>query len=197
MAKSNRTEIARVCDQCGITFLATTANVNRRNVRFCGTDCYHKSRIIPIDVQFRRGIGMTTATGCILWAGLTDHNGYGIIYSTTRPPQRIFLAHRIAWELNRSPIPKGVCVLHNCPGGDNPLCVNVEHLFLGTQLENIDDMARKGRSPNRRLTDEQIRTVRARYAAGGVSQQRLADEFGVHQTCISSIVRGAKWKYVE
>jgi hypothetical protein len=55
------------------------------------------------------------------------------------------LAHRFAWEIAKGPIPDGLGVLHNCPGGDNPACVNVAHLWLGTQAENMADMAAKGR----------------------------------------------------
>jgi hypothetical protein len=184
----------RTCLICEKVFLPIS---HRKDSRYCSRECYYASQVIPIETQFRRGVGETNEHGCVLWNGLTDHNGRGVVYSTTRPPQRTFIAARIAWEVANGPIPDGVCVLHNCPGGDNPLCVNAEHLFLGTQLDNIDDMARKGRSPNRKLTDDEILAVRSRYAAGGISQQKLADEYGVHQTCISGIVRCHRWKYVE
>ena len=51
-------------------------------------------------------------------------------------------SHRYAWEAYRGPIPVEMHVLHKC---DTPACVNIEHLFLGTQLDNIRDMDAKGR----------------------------------------------------
>lgn len=50
--------------------------------------------------------------------------------------------HRLVWIEENGPIPTGMCVLHKC---DNPPCINIDHLFLGTQSDNIDDMVRKGR----------------------------------------------------
>ena len=70
-------------------------------------------------------------TGCWLWLGFISPDGYG-----TR------LAHRRAWELARGPIPDGMLVCHRC---DVRHCVNPDHLFLGTHLDNMRDMIRKGR----------------------------------------------------
>lgn len=194
MSADQPTTTDRNCAHCGRVFPAKSWELRRGGGKYCTPLCYHASQAIPLETHFRRGVGRTTEGGCILWSGVTDVRGYGIIYSSThRRGQRTFLAHRVAWELANGPIPDGLWALHRC---DNPPCVNVDHLFIGTRHDNIDDMARKGRSPNRKLTDEQIRAVRARYASGGVSQQRLADEYGVHQTCISGIVRNRRWKYV-
>ena len=77
---------------------------------------------------------MTLSTTCKPYHGCKNQWGYG---STSKG-----LAHRVAWEKAHGPIPKGMYVLHRC---DNPPCINVEHLFLGTQAENMRDMAAKGR----------------------------------------------------
>lgn len=80
-------------------------------------------------------------SGCWLWLGALFVSGYGWFQRGHRkqPGAR---ANRISWELHRGPIPDGLCVLHRC---DNPSCVNPDHLFIGTQLDNIADRDRKGR----------------------------------------------------
>ena len=70
-------------------------------------------------------------------------------YAQVQVSRRKWLAHRLAWTQNVGPIPKGMHVLHEC---DNRKCVNIEHLFLGTHTDNMQDMATKGRHHNQRKT---------------------------------------------
>lgn len=75
---------------------------------------------------------------CILWTGPKQDHGYGMAnWGNTRKR-----AHRAAWEVSFGPIPLGMHVLHKC---DRPLCVNPDHLFLGSQADNLADMRNKGR----------------------------------------------------
>jgi len=103
------------------------------------------------------------------------------------------LSHRVAYELFVGPIPDGLSVLHKC---DVTLCVNPDHLFLGTQQDNMADAASKHRLHVQRLTADQVREIRALYATGAWTQKRLAERFGVTHTQISHIVRGEQWKHV-
>lgn len=81
---------------------------------------------------------------CIVYSGRKLKSGYGIVMGYTPQGKRTStLAHRIAWKLLKGPIPKGQQVLHRC---DNPSCINVDHLFLGTQKDNMADMKAKGRA---------------------------------------------------
>jgi hypothetical protein len=92
--------------------------------------------------RFRSHIGLTNERGCLLWAGITDIDGYGIIHSGTCKGRNL-RAHRVAWELTNGPIPAGMHVLHRC---DNRPCIEPSHLFLGTQADNMADKKAKGRS---------------------------------------------------
>lgn len=77
-------------------------------------------------------------TGCFLWTSSLRSSGYGELW-VKRGGQA---AHRLAYEHHVGPIPPGLCVLHRC---DTPACVNPEHLFVGTNQDNVDDKMRKGR----------------------------------------------------
>ncbi len=128
--------------------------------------------------------------GCWLWTGARYPRGYGNfnVHGRGRP------AHRVAWELTHGPIPDGRLVCHAC---DNPGCVRPDHLFLGTQSDNMCDMAAKGRHayprgedhPQARLSNADRAEIRRLYAAGAISQAAIAERFGVCQSHVSRIVR--------
>lgn len=139
---------------------------------------------------------------CWLWLGCKNARGYGVFNISDRAR----LAHRVAWELMHGPIPKGKCVLHDCPGGDNPACMR--HLWLGSRRDNNLDSIRKGTfvyPPGgvvgeghgcAKLTDSIVIEIRSRYAAGGILYRELAAEFGIHPVTVGDIIRRTTWKHV-
>jgi hypothetical protein len=122
-----------------------------------------------------------------LWIASKTTAGYGQIGNRQRQNR---LAHRLSWELAYGPIPAGQNVLHRC---DVPACVRPEHLFLGTMAANSLDMATKGRSGNAKLSAKDVRSLRTRYALGGVTHRQLAIEYGVTHTAIGYALRGTQW----
>lgn len=97
----------------------------------------------PEDRFWKKVDKVASRYGCWLWTGAMakdPKNNYGHFYYLGR----IQRAHRVAYQLLVGVIPPGLCVLHNCPGGDNPRCVNPAHLFLGTLGDNVQDAWRKG-----------------------------------------------------
>lgn len=132
---------------------------------------------------------------CWEWLAQTTGRGYGRFQIHGRGWQ----AHRVAWVLTFGPIPRGLLVCHHC---DNRGCCNPYHLFLGTQVDNMTDAARKGRlgrdmrgerNPNSQLTEDDVLDMRDLYASGW-TQQELADEFGVSQPHVSKVVSQKSWK---
>jgi len=95
----------------------------------------------PADVRFHKSYVKDKSSGCWLWAGSLRGNGYGRI----KVNGRAVVASRYSWELHYGPIPDGLLICHTC---DKPSCVNPEHLFVGTQKDNMADCIRKGRFVN-------------------------------------------------
>lgn len=133
-------------------------------------------------------------TDCLEWQRATSgKHGYGVLYFQGHQLQ----AHRAIWIEKNGPIPEGIFVCHRC---DNRRCVNIDHLFLGTPKDNMDDMRQKGRA---RLWDREkhgrsklnwsvvalIREDRAR----GMTNTALAKKYGVAQSRISNVVTGKSW----
>jgi len=125
--------------------------------------------------------------GCWLWTAGLNSAGYGIFnIDRFRGPQR---AHRIAFELANGPIPEGLYCCHHC---DKPHCVNPEHLFVGTQKDNLMDAAMKGRM-GKKLTPENVLTIKASTERTSV----LASRFNVSAANIRKIKLGQLWQELE
>lgn len=122
---------------------------------------------------------------CWLWTG-RKRGGYGIFDLKGSANG----AHRVAWERARGAIPDGMYVCHRC---NVKACVRPDHLYLATNKQNQLDAIRDGLLRPPKLTADQVARIRDRYANGDVTQQALADDFGVRQGHISKIVNRTQW----
>ena len=144
--------------------------------------------------RFLRRVEEDVVTGCWLLDTKIQDNDYRRIYVNGKNKK----AHRYSYELHKGPIPKGLVVCHSC---DNPPCVNPDHLFVGTQKDNVRDAMSKNRTPqmyvkgrqrNRKLTFEQVEEIKS--AKG--SQYVIAERFSINQSQVSKIKNGKRWKGV-
>jgi hypothetical protein len=152
--------------------------------------------VIKITPEERFLSRINKTDSCWLWIGTKRHqNGYGCL----EVDGKLVSAHRFSWLLYHGNIPNDLFVLHKC---DNKICVNPDHLFLGTQDENNKDRARKNRSwrgigelsPAHKLTLEEVRNIRKDYNSGFYSQRELARKYKVVQWTIGKIVNRITWK---
>lgn len=141
-------------------------------------------------------------SGCWLWTGAVINSGYGTfgIGSRSNGTKRNILTHRYALETKLAQaIPDGMCALHKC---DVKLCVNPDHLYLGTYAENTNDALVRGKmvfTPNKgeangraKLTPGDVRNIRASRQG----RTQLAKKYGVTPSLISSIIYRRTWGHV-
>lgn len=125
---------------------------------------------------------------CIEWTGCINNKGYGEV----RIGNKKFFAHRAAWifhfgEIPDNPSYHGLCVCHKC---DNRKCVNPEHLFLGTNNDNIQDMRAKGRRVySSKIKVSEFDDIKNLHASG-ISYDKIAEKYNVSYTCIRNINLG-------
>ncbi len=147
--------------------------------------------------RFLDKIEINQETCCWIWTSALFKKGYGLFQLRGKSVG----AHRVSYEHFIGPIPEGLFVLHNCPCGDNPSCVNPNHLKLGDAQDNMDDMFAKGRAiklskdqhPMAKLSSDDVLDIKELYSQG-FTQLEIADFYGVHRTHIGKILAGKLWK---
>jgi hypothetical protein len=152
----------------------------------------------PLDARFWEKVLKTES--CWIWTASKDTHGYGKV----RYGGKNIRAHRTSWEMRFGPLPPGLYVLHDCPSGDNPACVNPDHLWLGTQVDNMRDASRKGRiycggthgeeNGRSKLTKADVLEIR-RLAVSGVSPKELSSVYLVCVSSINRVISRRSWKH--
>lgn len=153
--------------------------------------------ITPRNISGFRARIKVMPSGCHEWQAGINNFGRGLFWCAGKTR----LASRIAWVLANGDIPKGLFVLHRC---DNGLCCNPDHLFLGTQADNVHDCVSKGRAHgahqgvehhNAKLNPSKVREIRRLCEHN--TQEDVAKRYGVTRSCIEQIVCGVTWKSVK
>jgi hypothetical protein len=135
-------------------------------------------------------------TGCWIWTGTLDHLGYAKISMN----HKSLKAHRVIFQfLKDQHIPEGLFLCHHC---DNRMCVNPDHMFVGTHQDNMDDEVRKGRQIkgedywSAKLTDTDVLEIRNRCLTTNVSFYRLAKDYDVSFNTVQKAAYGITWKHL-
>ena len=160
--------------------------------------CGHQ--ITPEEMDAARfDANVAASSGCWEWTAARQPAGYGAFGAQSRN----YGAHRWQWERHNGPIPNGMMVMHRC---DNPACVRPEHLFLGTQTDNMRDKMAKGRHRyhvfqgedhgRAKVTNEDVQAIRRLYAEG-ISGPELSRRYGLGRTAIYKIIRRQSWRHLD
>ena len=194
-----------VCPECSSPFYVSSA-IQRT---FCSWQCRfsYGERPEVIRERFYSHVevcshGKTCALCCWPWRLCASRSKSPCFSFMVSGKQRNIVCPRFMYGLEYGPFDQSLEVCHNCPSGDNPVCISFHHLFLGTQKDNMDDMVRKGRS-NRgeknggaKLTREQVREIRS-LRENGLTLRVIADKFSISVESVRNIHFRKKWWYVE
>lgn len=154
-----------------------------------------KRHTLYFSIQDRIDYYTTKTDSCWIWNGYKNPKGYGLVGRNGK--QR--LVHRVVFELTHGEIGDGLCVCHKC---DNPSCVNPEHLFTGTIIENTMDMVKKNRQAKgenaggTKLTSNEVMEIRRHIKDGKLSIAEIANLFNVGRNCIYAINDGTTWGHL-
>jgi hypothetical protein len=215
--------VPRICEHCGGAFKTAPYKVRAGEAKYCGRACkgaawHAQSLQNEIANLWAR---VTKSNHCWEFVGPRDQDGYGLIspWDVARGKRVGMHVHRYVWQLTYGPIPDGLWILHRC---DNPPCCRPDHLFLGTNLDNVADMVAKGRQSGRhtsvpsdstwqadprydgqrgslhshaKLDENKVREIRRRRAAGE-TLAAMAAEFGVTPGLIGHVIHRRAWKHV-
>ena len=149
--------------------------------------------------RFYARVLIPNENGCMEWVGKSIGHGYGLICIN----DEMIRAHRLSYEIHNGEIPERMHVLHKC---DNRKCVAPDHLFLGTNNDNISDRMAKNRSYhpptgsgsknfNSKLNEKDVKKIR-KMLAKGITKAEIGRQFNVTQENISFIEREITWRHI-
>ena len=150
----------------------------------------------PADFRIKALSSLDSATGCWMWIGGVDKDGYGALTFNNKRVR----AHRLSHETFNGPLLDGQLVLHKC---DTPGCVNPPHLYAGNQLDNESDKRERGRGPageanvKAKLTVSEIQQIQDLYSSGLFSGAAIGRLYEISKSNACRIVKGKLWSNVK
>lgn len=165
----------------------------------CGNPlCCNPKHLRERDLTSRlyANVSLNEDTGCWEWTGAVGkQNGYGIITINGKAEA----AHRVSYKISVGEIAKGLMVLHKC---NNRICVNPEHLYLGTHNDNMRDMAHtqavKGENNARALLSESdVKEIKQLIKERKMFYRDIAEKYGVKRQTIKDIALGRTWSWLK
>lgn len=181
------------CAECGATFFRDKRNTYKywSKAKFCSRICSSKSgarKMVggseKIKSRFFTNI-VKVEGGCWSWVGTTRPDGRG--YMSVRGKRKP--AHHLSLEIHNRPLPDGKIACHTC---NNKNCVNPDHLYHGTHAENSRDAVLAGAIHWRKLTKDQVISIRKSTESIRV----LSDRYGVSPAAIAKVIKRITWKHV-
>lgn len=201
-----RIELApKNCLHCGTQFDRTSCRQvsDFKEKKYCSKKCAFENKkgnnhhsYKPLTERIKENIKIDD-NGCWIWTGYKRWAKSRMVYGALKVNGKHMLAHRASYEAFKEPIPVGLSACHKC---DVPLCVNPEHIFLGTTEDNMKDMASKFRGTHgekgvhSKLTASQVLSIRA--MAGTKYHREIAKEFNVSTVTITQILNRKYWKHI-
>lgn len=183
----------RVCAYCNQEY---SPSVEGKRQRFCSKRCgllnRYSSPEYTASIPDRFWSYVDKSSDCWEWQATIHTGGYGEFSVNGH----YILAHRYSWELHNGMPAGNLLVCHSC---DNPRCVRPDHLFLGTDADNVQDMIKKRRHQHgeahrsSKFTPAEVRAIRASTE----TIRTLARHYGVAHSTIGNIKRGKTWSHID
>ena len=150
-----------------------------------------KQYVPSVTLEERLMLSVAKGANCWEWQGARQNRGYGVFVHHGIH----YLVHRLSYTLYKGHIPEGLCVCHTF---DNRICVNPDHLWVGTQADNNYDMINKKRHyvlpPKSKLTVEDVKEIRIMYSPYACTYKSISEKYQISESCVHRIVKRLSWK---
>jgi hypothetical protein len=195
------TRVIAECLHCGKTFETKACLLENNKGKYCSKPCQRAywSKTAPDRIADRFWAKVDKSGDCWLWTGYKQKGTAMFLMASPDGVHKPQTAHRTSWILHNGPVPEGMEVLRTC---GNSACVNPAHLALGNRADVGMNRMRLGRttqgerSASVKLNEEQVREIRRRVEAGGVSRAELGRDYGVAIQTISDIINRRRWRHI-